>query len=99
MFPVSAGEGDSFLSMAECQYIIKHELDTLRAQEETHVPGHTQAKLYPGKSISECLYHFFHSSKVLFNFHLSYIIISSANLLILLSWCFLVVPMERVLQP
>lgn len=52
---VSPGDGDSFLSMAECQYIIKHELDTLRAKDETHVPGHTQAKLYPGKSISECL--------------------------------------------
>ncbi|XP_061633629.1 anoctamin-10 isoform X4 [Phyllopteryx taeniolatus] len=37
--------------MAECQYIIKHELETLRAQDETHVPGYTQAKLYPGKSI------------------------------------------------
>ncbi|XP_068179378.1 anoctamin-10 isoform X2 [Antennarius striatus] len=45
------GDGDSFLSMAECQFIIKHELDTLRAQDETHVPGHSQAKLYPGKSI------------------------------------------------
>lgn len=45
------GDGDSFLSMAECQYIIKHELDTLRAKDETHVPGHESAKLYPGKSI------------------------------------------------
>ncbi|XP_067367947.1 anoctamin-10 isoform X1 [Channa argus] len=45
------GDGDTFLSMAECQYIIKHELDTLRARDETHVPGYTQAKLYPGKSI------------------------------------------------
>nr|XP_020467304.1 anoctamin-10 [Monopterus albus]XP_020467305.1 anoctamin-10 [Monopterus albus]XP_020467306.1 anoctamin-10 [Monopterus albus] len=45
------GEGDGFLSMAECQYIIKHELETLRAKDETHVPGYTQAKLYPGKSI------------------------------------------------
>ncbi|CAB1446163.1 unnamed protein product [Pleuronectes platessa] len=45
------GDGDSFLSMAECQYIIKHELDTLRAKDETHVPGYTQVKLYPGKSI------------------------------------------------
>uniref|UniRef100_A0A3Q3VXY8 Anoctamin n=1 Tax=Mola mola TaxID=94237 RepID=A0A3Q3VXY8_MOLML len=47
----NGGNGDGFFSMAECQYIIKHELDTLRAQDETHVPGHTQAKLYPGKSI------------------------------------------------
>uniref|UniRef100_A0A8C5EEA5 Anoctamin n=1 Tax=Gouania willdenowi TaxID=441366 RepID=A0A8C5EEA5_GOUWI len=45
------GDGDGFLSMAECQYIIKHELDTLRAKDETHVPGHSHAKLYPGKSI------------------------------------------------
>uniref|UniRef100_A0A4W6EUW4 Anoctamin n=1 Tax=Lates calcarifer TaxID=8187 RepID=A0A4W6EUW4_LATCA len=45
------GDGDDFLSMAECQYIIKHELDTLRAKDETHVPGYTQVKLYPGKSI------------------------------------------------
>ncbi|XP_029359321.1 anoctamin-10 isoform X1 [Echeneis naucrates] len=45
------GDGDSFLSMAECQYIIKHELDTLRARDETHVPGYTEVKLYPGKSI------------------------------------------------
>ncbi|XP_074540367.1 anoctamin-10 [Halichoeres trimaculatus] len=45
------GDGDNFLSMAECQYVIKHELDTLRAKDETHVPGHTSAKLYPGKSI------------------------------------------------
>ncbi|XP_061570872.1 anoctamin-10-like isoform X1 [Cololabis saira] len=45
------GDGDSFLSTAECQYVIKHELDTLRAKDETHVPGYSQAKLYPGKSI------------------------------------------------
>uniref|UniRef100_A0A8D3C0U3 Anoctamin n=1 Tax=Scophthalmus maximus TaxID=52904 RepID=A0A8D3C0U3_SCOMX len=45
------GDGDSFLSMAECQFIIKHELDTLRAKDETHVPGYAQVKLYPGKSI------------------------------------------------
>lgn len=45
------GNGDGFLSMAECQYIIKHELDTLRAKDETHVPGYSHAKLYRGKSI------------------------------------------------
>lgn len=45
------GDGDGFLSVAECQYIIKHELDSLRAKEETSVPGYPQAKLYPGKSI------------------------------------------------
>ncbi|XP_030637739.1 anoctamin-10 [Chanos chanos] len=45
------GDGDGFLSMAECQYIIKHELDTLRAKDEAHVPGYPNAKLYPGKSV------------------------------------------------
>ncbi|XP_053570240.1 anoctamin-10 [Bombina bombina] len=44
-------EGDDFLTMAECQYIIKHELDGLRAQEEKHIPGYPNAKLYPGKSL------------------------------------------------
>ncbi|XP_066547474.1 anoctamin-10 [Amia ocellicauda] len=45
------GDGDEFLSMAECQYIIKYGLDTLRAREETSIPGYPQVKLYPGKSI------------------------------------------------
>ncbi|XP_048117489.1 anoctamin-10 isoform X1 [Alosa alosa] len=45
------GDGDGFLSVAECQYIIKHELDTLRAKDEANVPGYPKAKLYPGKSI------------------------------------------------
>lgn len=45
------GDGDDFLSIAECQYIIKHELDTLRAKDEAHVPGYPKLKLYPGKSI------------------------------------------------
>lgn len=50
-FKAFQGDGDGFLSIAECQYIIKHELDTLRAKDETHIPGYTQVKLYPGKSI------------------------------------------------
>uniref|UniRef100_A0A4W5M843 Anoctamin n=1 Tax=Hucho hucho TaxID=62062 RepID=A0A4W5M843_9TELE len=45
------GDGDGFLSMAECQYIIKHELDNLRAKDEAHVPGYPKMKLYPGKSV------------------------------------------------
>ncbi|XP_012695053.2 anoctamin-10 isoform X3 [Clupea harengus] len=45
------GDGDSLLSVAECQYIIKHKLDTLRAKDEANVPGYPKAKLYPGKSI------------------------------------------------
>ncbi|XP_063778389.1 anoctamin-10 isoform X2 [Pseudophryne corroboree] len=45
------GDGEDFLSMSECQYIIKHELDNLRAQDETNIPGYPQSKLYPGKSL------------------------------------------------
>ncbi|XP_058601784.1 anoctamin-10 [Onychostoma macrolepis] len=45
------GDGEAFLSDAECQYIIKHELDTLRAKNEEHVPGYPKLKLYPGKSV------------------------------------------------
>ncbi|XP_056376201.1 anoctamin-10 isoform X3 [Hyla sarda] len=45
------GDGEDFLSIAECQYIIKHEFDNLRAQDETSIPGYPQSKLYPGKSI------------------------------------------------
>ncbi|XP_068944702.1 anoctamin-10 isoform X3 [Petaurus breviceps papuanus] len=42
---------DDFLTMAECQFIIKHELENLRARDEKMIPGYPQAKLYPGKSI------------------------------------------------
>ncbi|XP_060778038.1 anoctamin-10 isoform X3 [Neoarius graeffei] len=45
------GDGDGFLSIAECQFIIKHELDTLRAKDETHIPGYPKLQLYPGKSV------------------------------------------------
>ncbi|KAJ7322526.1 hypothetical protein JRQ81_018813 [Phrynocephalus forsythii] len=46
-----ADDNHDFLTMAECQYIIKHELENLRAKDETMIPGYPQAKLYPGKSI------------------------------------------------
>ncbi|KAM7336789.1 hypothetical protein ACRRTK_002908 [Alexandromys fortis] len=42
---------DDFLTMAECQFIIKHELENLRARDEKMIPGYPQAKLYPGKSL------------------------------------------------
>ncbi|XP_069907049.1 anoctamin-10 isoform X2 [Oryctolagus cuniculus] len=42
---------DDFLTMAECQFIIKHELENLRAKDENMIPGYPQAKLYPGKSL------------------------------------------------
>ncbi|XP_048385780.1 anoctamin-10 [Stegostoma tigrinum] len=44
-------DDSDFLTVAEKQYIIKRELENLRAVNETMVPGHPQAKLYPGKSI------------------------------------------------
>ncbi|XP_056656380.1 anoctamin-10 isoform X2 [Monodelphis domestica] len=44
-------DNDDFLTMAECQFIIKHELENLRARDEKMIPGYPQAKLYPGKSI------------------------------------------------
>lgn len=53
------GDGQAFLSDAECQYIIKHELDTLRAKNEEHVPGYPKLKLYPGKSVGKCIFFFF----------------------------------------
>ncbi|XP_075275050.1 anoctamin-10 isoform X2 [Opisthocomus hoazin] len=46
-----ADDNHNFLTIAECQYIIKHELENLRARDEKMVPGYPQAKLYPGKSI------------------------------------------------
>ncbi|XP_075778076.1 anoctamin-10 isoform X2 [Pelodiscus sinensis] len=46
-----AEDNHDFLTMAERQYIIKHELENLRARDEKMIPGYPQAKLYPGKSI------------------------------------------------
>ncbi|XP_015268012.1 PREDICTED: anoctamin-10 [Gekko japonicus] len=46
-----AEDNHDFLTMTECQYIIKHELENLRAKAEKMIPGYPQAKLYPGKSI------------------------------------------------
>ncbi|XP_071174438.1 anoctamin-10-like isoform X2 [Mytilus edulis] len=43
---------DSFLTMAEKQKIILHEIEAVRATEEDpHIPGYENIKLYPGKSI------------------------------------------------
>ncbi|KFO33287.1 Anoctamin-10 [Fukomys damarensis] len=44
-------DNDDFLTMAECQFIVKHELENLRARDEQMIPGCPQAKLYPGKSL------------------------------------------------
>uniref|UniRef100_A0A8C8S512 Anoctamin 10 n=1 Tax=Pelusios castaneus TaxID=367368 RepID=A0A8C8S512_9SAUR len=50
-----AENNHDFLTMAERQYIIKHELENLRAKDEKMIPGYPQAKLYPGKSIMESM--------------------------------------------
>nr|XP_044992799.1 anoctamin-10 [Jaculus jaculus]XP_044992800.1 anoctamin-10 [Jaculus jaculus] len=44
-------DNDDFLTMAECQFIIKHELENLRARDEKMIPGYPHVKLYPGKSL------------------------------------------------
>lgn len=49
-------DNDDFLTMAERQFIIKHELESLRARDEKMIPGYPQAKLYPGKSLCKSLY-------------------------------------------
>ncbi|XP_078473623.1 anoctamin-10 [Lampetra fluviatilis] len=41
----------AFLTMAEQQYIVKHALNNLRAKEEISIPGYSDIKLYPGKSV------------------------------------------------
>ncbi|KAG2464986.1 ANO10 protein, partial [Polypterus senegalus] len=59
---------DDFLSMAECQYIIKHELDSLRAKSETMIPGYPQISLYPGKSIHAIRHYFGETISIYFGF-------------------------------
>nr|CAB3221886.1 anoctamin-10-like [Phallusia mammillata] len=44
-------EDDEFLLESEAHYIIKIELDGLRAKDEKCIPGHPSVHLYPGKSI------------------------------------------------
>ncbi|XP_042211226.1 anoctamin-10-like isoform X2 [Homarus americanus] len=43
---------DTVLTPAEREYCIRHELDAIRAkQEEGHVPGYPEIKLFPGQSL------------------------------------------------
>ncbi|XP_043117369.1 anoctamin-10 isoform X3 [Puntigrus tetrazona] len=62
------GDGEGFLSDAECQYIIKHELDTLRAKNEEHVPGYQKLKLYPGKSVDDIRHYYGEGLALYFGF-------------------------------
>lgn len=49
---MGAEDLDSFLTMAEKQKIILHEIEAVRAtDEDPHIPGYENIKLYPGKSI------------------------------------------------
>ncbi|GAA6099537.1 anoctamin-10 isoform X1 [Tachysurus ichikawai] len=62
------GDGDGFLSIAECQYIIKHELETLRARDESNVPGYPKLRLYPGKSVNDIRHYFGEGLALYFGF-------------------------------
>ncbi|XP_069157510.1 anoctamin-10 isoform X2 [Procambarus clarkii] len=43
---------DTVLTPAEREYCVRHELDAIRAkQEEGHVPGYPEIKLFPGQSL------------------------------------------------
>ncbi len=55
---VSADNMQQFLTLAERQYIIKHELDSMRAMEDQRIPGipAPKGKLKARESICECLY-------------------------------------------
>lgn len=49
-----SGDLGSFLTTAEKQKIILHELQGMRAVASDHnIPGYEKAKLYPGNSIGE----------------------------------------------
>ncbi|XP_006030338.1 anoctamin-10 isoform X3 [Alligator sinensis] len=63
-----AEDNHNFLTMSECQYIIKHELENLRAKDEKMIPGYPQAKLYPGKSIDEIRCYFGETIALYFGF-------------------------------
>uniref|UniRef100_A0A803W3Y0 Anoctamin n=1 Tax=Ficedula albicollis TaxID=59894 RepID=A0A803W3Y0_FICAL len=63
-----ADDNHDFLTMAECQYIIKHELENLRAKNEKIIPGYPQAKLYPGKSIDDIRCYFGETIALYFGF-------------------------------
>uniref|UniRef100_A0A8C3P131 Anoctamin n=1 Tax=Cyanoderma ruficeps TaxID=181631 RepID=A0A8C3P131_9PASS len=63
-----ADDNHNFLTMAECQYIIKHELENLRAKNEKMIPGYPQAKLYPGKSIDDIRCYFGETIALYFGF-------------------------------
>ncbi|XP_065485865.1 anoctamin-10 isoform X2 [Caloenas nicobarica] len=63
-----ADDNHNFLTIAECQYIIKHELENLRAKDEKMIPGYPQAKLYPGKSIDEIRCYFGETIALYFGF-------------------------------
>ena len=47
-------DADNFLTMAEKQQLLLHELEAIRATEsDEHVPGYEFVKLYSGRTIGE----------------------------------------------
>ncbi|XP_078527665.1 anoctamin-10-like isoform X3 [Lissotriton helveticus] len=42
---------DEFLTLAERQFLVKHEADSIRVRDEEHVPGYPKLRLYPGQPI------------------------------------------------
>ncbi|XP_078527664.1 anoctamin-10-like isoform X2 [Lissotriton helveticus] len=48
---------DEFLTLAERQFLVKHEADSIRVRDEEHVPGYPKLRLYPGQPIDAvCAY-------------------------------------------
>ena len=52
---------DDLLTTAERQYIVRHELENIRAQkEEDQVPGYPDCRLYEGQSIGKMYFNVCH---------------------------------------
>ncbi|XP_069460048.1 anoctamin-10-like [Ambystoma mexicanum] len=46
---------EEFLTLAERQFLVKHEADGVRVQDEKCIPGYPKLRLYPGQPIVRCL--------------------------------------------
>ncbi|KAJ1081778.1 hypothetical protein NDU88_001953 [Pleurodeles waltl] len=53
-FP-NAEKTEEFLTLAERQFLVKHEADSIRVRDEEYVPGYPKLRLYPGQPIVRCL--------------------------------------------
>ncbi|XP_043937167.1 anoctamin-10-like isoform X2 [Protopterus annectens] len=50
-----ADDVEKFLTLSERQYLVKHELDSVKATNDTHIPGYPMIKLCEGASILHSL--------------------------------------------